>query len=352
MIDLLVGFERYALEMVWIALGLAASMTFAVASERIVFAWYDVQRRHVERQYGPLARRAIDGDRGALQALAGSPSRYRLLIARLVLVPLVDDRTPARVEATRAIVQALSVVPIADRYLRSRWWWRRAVALRVLGLIQARDHTARIVAALDDRNADVRGTALDALADMLDPAALPAIVVRFQDTSLQRGRRAAALNAFGFECEPILLELSEIDPEHRRNYALALMICGTERSRQALCQWTRDPRVEVRVAALAALARVGLDEPSAVRAIDALESREASVRAHAAKALFGWTGNGNAAAHLARHLDDEWTVAVQAARSLQSMRERGRIELERCALRTDLAGVLARQMLWEESVQC
>ncbi|HEY2434330.1 MAG TPA: HEAT repeat domain-containing protein [Vicinamibacterales bacterium] len=352
MIDLLFDFESFTLWLVWAALGLAVSMTFAVIWGRIVFAWHEVERRRVERQYGPLVRRALDGDEPALRALVRSLPRYRLPIARLLIIPLVHDRDPARIAATRSIADAMSVVPIADRFLRSPWWWRRTVALHVLGLLQQKDRTAKIVAALDDRNSDVRGAALDALADMQDPATLPAIVVRFQDASLQRGRRAAALAAFGSQCEPFLLELSQLDPEHRGNYARALTICGTERSRPALRQWTDDPRVDVREAAFEALAHVGLDEAAAARAITALENRESSVRARAASALYGWTGNGDAASHLARHLDDAWAVAVPAARSLLSMREAGRLELQACARRSDLAGALARQMLWEARVQC
>ena len=87
----------------------------------------------------------------------------------------------------------MSLFPIADRYLRSRLWWRRARALRALGLIQATDHTPQLVAALDDPHPDVRAAALDGLTDMHDLTALKAIVVRVHDTSLHRGRRGAAL---------------------------------------------------------------------------------------------------------------------------------------------------------------
>jgi len=104
---------------------------------------------------------------------------------------------------------------------------------------------------------------------------------------------------------------------------------------------------DVRAAAFEALGRIGLDPRSAMLAIGALESGDVPVRAMAATALQGWTGGGNAAARLARHLDDTWTVAVRAARSLLSMHETGLAELRRWARRTDLAGLLARQMLWE-----
>jgi HEAT repeat protein len=235
--------------------------------------------------------------------------------------------------------------------LRSHWWWRRTVALRALGLLQATNRTGRIVAALDDPNENVRNAALDALADMQDPAALAAIVVRLHDASLQRGRRAAAIEAFGSQCEVLLLELSRVDPENRLSYARALAICGTQVSRPTLCGWTSDTRATVRAAAFEALAHVGLDEAAASLAVQGLESRDVAVRAMAAGALHGWTGAGDAASHLGRHLDDTWTIAVRAARSLRSMGHAGRVELEACAIRSDVAGVLARQMLWEAQGQ-
>jgi HEAT repeat protein len=301
----------------------------------------------VERRYEPLVRDAVAGAEDARRSLVASPSRHRVIIAWLLIAPLIDDRDPARIAATRDLVRALSIVAIADRYLRSRLWWRRALGLRALGLVQIRERTAAVVAALDDRHPDVRGAALDALCDMQDPRSLPAIVVRMNDASLHRGRRGAALASFGSQCEALVLELSTIDPEHRLNYARVLGICGTAQSRTALCGWTGDERADVRAAAFEALGRIGLDPRSAMLALSALESGDVPVRAMAAMALQGWTGAGNAAAHLARHLDDTWTVAVRAARSLLSMHETGLAELRRWARRTDLAGLLARQMLWE-----
>jgi len=347
MIDLLLAFERLAILMVWVGACLAVSMLSAVVAGRVGHAWREKQRRGFERHYGPLIARALEGDMDARQALRQSPTRHLVKIATLLITPLIDDRDPGRIAATREIVREMSLLPIADRFVGSRRWWRRALALRALGLIQQRDHLDVVIAALDDDHTDVRGAALDALADMQDPAALPVIVERLDDASLQRGRRMAALAAFGARCEPLILELARGDEEHRISYAHVLAVCGTPRSRPALCRWTGDQRPAVRAAAFEALAHVGLDEPSAALAISALESREAPVRAMAADALHGWTGGGDAASHLAQHLDDTWSVAVRAARSLQSMHEAGLGPLKAYAARTDLAGVLARQMLWE-----
>ena len=232
----------------------------------------------------------------------------------------------------------MSIIPIADRYLRSWLWWRRAVALRALGVLQLRDYTAAGVAALDDPHPDVRAAALDALTYMQDVASLGALVVRLHDTSLQPARRLAALAAFGSQCEEFLLELSEFDVVHLANYAQALAICGTRRSRPVLARWTQDARPEVRAAAFEAFAHVGVDHEGARLAIAALENGDEAVRAMAASALNGWTASSEAAAHLARHLDDAWPVAVRAARSLRSMGDTGMLELHARAARPDLAG--------------
>ena len=146
--------------------------------------------------------------------------------------------------------------------------------------------------------------------------------------------------------------MSAVDTAHLVNYAHALAICGTRRSRPALARWTHDARPEVRAAAFEALAHVGVDAEAAGLAIEALESTDEAVRAMAAHALNGWTGSGDAAVHLGRHLDDVWPVAVRAARSLRSMGSAGVFELQARASGGDLAGLLARQMVSPMGTRC
>lgn len=337
--------ESIARALVWTSIALALAMTVFVVVERTVFTVLRARRLRLANRYNPLISRALAGEDASVGALVASPARHRLPVARLLLEPLVNDRDPARIMRTRGIAGALSLIPIVDRYLRSRLWWRRAAALRVLGVLQLRDHTQAAVAGLDDPHPDVRAAALDGLIYLRDVASLPAIVVRLHDASLQPARRLAALAAFGPECEDFLLELSQVDPAHLVNYARALAICGTARSRPALARWTHDARPEVRAAAFETLAHVGVDAGAAGLAIEALESPEEQVRAMAAYALNGWNGSGDAAAHLAHHLDDAWPVAVRAARSLRSMGSPGTIELQARAAHSDLAGLLARQTL-------
>ncbi|HEU4938681.1 MAG TPA: HEAT repeat domain-containing protein [Vicinamibacterales bacterium] len=344
--------ERFVVLMFRIELAVALVTMLAVVVERAGFACWWGWRQRTDRRYGSLVRSALEGDEAATRALIASPGRHRLTLAALLILPLIDDRNPDRIARTRTIVTTLSLVPIADRFLRSRFWWRRALALRALGLTQIRDRTAAIVAALDDKNASVRAAALDALTDLKDPASLQAVVIRLHDRSLHRGRRIAAITAFGNACEPFLLDLAEIDPVHRSDYARALAGCGSERARPTLCQWAGDTRGEVRAAAFEALAHLGLDGHAARLAIDALESEHESVREMAAFALRHWGGPGEAATCLGRHLEDTWTVALRAAQSLKTMGPAGLLELQAHAHRQDIAGDLARQMLWEQRPQC
>jgi HEAT repeat protein len=344
------GLEHIAILLLWVGLGLAGSLACAIVVGRIALTRLESNLRRIRDRYEPLVHRALTGDQSAIRSLVGSPTRYRVEILRLLMTPVFSDRDPGRIAAVRAIARAMSMDDLVARYLRSRFWWRRALALRSLGMVQSRRHTAAIVAALDDPQAEVRNAALDALADMEDPAALPAIVVRLHDPTFHAGRREAALAAFGSRAEVYILDLARIDPEQRINYAGALAICGTDRSRPVLREWATDERAEVRAAAFEALGHVGLDEGAAALAVSALDSSEVRVRAAAAGALRGWAA-ADAAARLAGHLDDAWPVAVRAARSLESMGPAGRAELERCAVRSDLAGVLAREMLWRPEAQ-
>jgi len=325
-------------------------MIAAVVIERAAYLVAAIRWRYIERRYRPLLPRAMDGDETALRELAQCPRRRRVAVAYLLIAPLIEDRDHELIDATRRIAHVLSIPETADRYLRSHRWWRRAVALRVFGLIQARDRTPAIVAALDDPHPDVRAAALDALADLRDPASVSAIVVRLHDASLDRARRIAALSAFGDQAETFILDVAAVDDAHRLNYARSLAMCGTARARPALCRWTMDERPDVRAASFAALEQVGLDSLSAERALDALEDANEQVRATAARALKGWPDD-RAAARLARHVDDAWAVALPAARALQAMGEPGDAELRTLAARPDLAGLLARQMLWHPAAE-
>jgi HEAT repeat protein len=349
--DALHDVDLMAIWALWIGLILASGMAVVVIVGRVGLFAQERFLRGLRRRYVPLIDRALAGDADAVEALVRSPARHRLELARLLVSPLVDDRRPERIAATRHIVDAMELVSLADRWRRSRRWWRKAPALRAIGLMQLAERAPDLVAALDDADDEVRNAALDALTDLRHPATVAAIVVRLHDTSLQRGRRNAALAALGPACEGFLLGMAHIDPERRLDYAKALAICGTAQSRPTLCEWAADPRAAVRAAALESLGRIGLDDRAAALALTALDSSDVHERTMAAAALHGWSGAVDWAPRLARHLDDAWPVAVRAAQALRSMGDAGRAALALYAGRTDQAGQLARHMLWELDVR-
>jgi HEAT repeat protein len=119
-----------------------------------------------------------------------------------------------------------------------------------------------------------------------------------------------------------------------------------------LTRWTQDPEADVRATTFEALGHVGLDTDTTALAVKALAHEEVKVRAMAAYALRGVTGSSDVARRLAQHLDDQWPVAVQAADTLKNMGPTGITALQTVSSRSDLAGELARQTLWEIAAQC
>jgi HEAT repeat protein len=345
------AFESAAETLVAVSGALALSLALALVFERGAFAWWNARRSRLARVYRPLLTKALEGDDAARRLLAASPRRHRRLLAELLLFPMHDRRDRTLVDRARAVLDGLSMPALIDRYLESWCWWRRAMALRAAGFLKMRQYTPRLVAALDDGHAEIRAAALDGLADSEDPAALAAVVVRLHDETLHRGRRAAVLAAFGARCEPMLLDLAAVDAANRLLYARALAVTGTGAARPVLSSWIADARPAVRAGALDALGRTGLDAACAGAVVAALEDPEAPVRAAAARAL-GGAAEPAIADRVAAHLTDCWPVCADAARALRRMGAEGRLRLEQASGRDDLAGTLARQMLWEDAAQC
>lgn len=345
------AFESATETLIAVSGALALALAVALVIERAAVAAWNARRTRLERLYRPLLAKALAGDDAAQRRLTASPHRHRRLIAELLLFPIHDSRDRTLVDQARRILGRMTPPGLIERYLESWWWWRRAMALRAAGFLQMREYTPRLVAALDDGHAEIRAAALDGLTDSMDPAALAAVVVRLHDETLHRGRRVAVLAAFGPACEPMLLDLAAVDPANRLMYARALAITGTGGARPALSSWTLDARPAVRAAALDALGHTGLDSASTGAVLAALEDPETQVRAAAARALGGGVEPG-VADRLATHLTDSWPVCADAARALRRMGAGGRLLLEQASARDDLAGTLARQMLWEDAAQC
>jgi HEAT repeat protein len=346
-LELLAKADRFVLALFGWAGAVALITAIALLGERTLYWLGDLRRQWIRRWYGPLVRHALDGDALAIRKLRSSASRHRIFILQLLIAPLYAQHDPGYAERARVIFDALAGGSLAHRLLSSRRWWRRAMALRSLGVLQVRAFTPAVVAALDDPHPEVRAVALDALADLRDPSSLQALVVRLHDETLNRHRCLTAIAAFGTDGESLLLDLARMDAQHRRGYAVALAICGTKRALPLLCDLTQDPAVDVRVAALTAIGQVGLDDRATGIAMEALTSEDVDVRRAAAHTLRLATENADAATRLVGHLGDAWPVAVEAARSLRSIGATGISALREAAAGQGLAGLLARQMLWD-----
>jgi HEAT repeat protein len=254
-------FGRLAPLFTRMAIGVAVCGVGAVVIERAAFGIQQVRQRRFEARYAPIVRRALAGDAEAERALVSCPRRYRLRVAALLIVPLIEDADPARIAGTRRIVEAMSLLPEAERRLKSRLWWRRAVALRALGLLRATDYTPAVVGALDDGHPEVRAAALDALADLRDPASIKAVVVRMLDTSLSAAA-ASRLAAFAPRRNRLVIDRAGRRRTPRRLRAGAHRR-GSRAAQPVLCAWTTDLRPEVRARPREAPAHVGLDARAA-----------------------------------------------------------------------------------------
>src|SRR5688572_11930211 len=99
--------EMVASLLLWISIRLAIAMTAIVVAERVVSALIRARVRQIEDHYQRFVGGALAGNDAAIAALVAAPRRHHLAIARLLVEPLIDDRDPARIVRTRAIVSAL-----------------------------------------------------------------------------------------------------------------------------------------------------------------------------------------------------------------------------------------------------
>ena len=124
----------------------------------------DVRRR---AELTPLVHALLDGDAADEAAMAAAPA---------LLDELVLDLLPQLRGADRAALQSVllerGVVTRAAGELTARGAARRGRAAVLLGNAASVEHTAALVALLDDRTSEVRNAAARALGKNGDPAAV------------------------------------------------------------------------------------------------------------------------------------------------------------------------------------
>ena len=117
MSDVIVNADRLASVILWTSAVLALATLVVVALERAAFALTESARLRFQHRYRPLIQRALAGDDDARRQLVDSPVRHRVKLARLLIEPLIADRNPERIVETRAIAEAMSLIPLAVAWL-------------------------------------------------------------------------------------------------------------------------------------------------------------------------------------------------------------------------------------------
>lgn len=326
---------------------LAALLVFLILQRGLDELSFRRRQRTIARHRAAVdALLGQDPPETALIALARAPASHREVIESMLLKPLAIA-VGSVVEQLRNAARILGFVDDWVQRLGDRRWWVRAEAARALGLVREARALGALVRVLEDDHEEARAAAVDALGMIGHPQAIPILLERLPDQSRhQRARIVEALRGFGDAATPELVRHAQTHPGDAVVVAVVLGLIGGTAAVESLTAWARDPRPEVREASLKGLGTIGLDDSGGRVARQALDDNAAGVRAAAARAL-GRARRYDAAPDLARHLDDEWSVAASCADALRRLGRAGLELLQARVADEGYAGDLARQMLWE-----
>lgn len=234
---------------------------------------------------------------------------------------LLERLRPASPAERAAILDALREAGAIDLLLRSthrRRPWRRALAIRTLGLLEAEEAVPELIQRVSDHSRYVREAAVRALGRIGDRRALPALAVLF----LQPGRAGAgivheALLGLGDAAEPVFREgLSSREATVRVTSCFGIgSVVAPDEARAELGRMLADPAAEVRAAACETLGRIPSEpapEPLALATRDLVPS----VRRAAVSALGSYDDPGSVPLLLAALDDPDRDVALRAGESL------------------------------------
>jgi HEAT repeat protein len=229
------------------------------------------------------------------------------------------------------VIRSLEEQGVIAHYLRetkSPLKWSRAHALRLLGELKVPASVPALLAALEDRDPDVRNVAARALGKMKLQAAEEALVGLLGKHEQSVSARIAAICIeMGTRTAPLLIRtLRDGTPKARFWAARILGEIREARAARSLGDALLDPEPDVRSAAAWALGAVA--DPSTSGMVEAaLRDPVWFVRAHAAEAL-GTIGDASKAASLGRMLEDRsWWVRKNALDALVLLGEPGKAAL-------------------------
>jgi HEAT repeat protein len=174
---------------------------------------------------------------------------------------------------------------------------------------------------LEDSAYQRRVVAVNRLAEIGDPTAIPPLIMALRDhESVVRSAAANALGRLGATVAgPRLVSLlRDVDPNVRAASAEALGLLREERAHANLVRLLQDKHWEARAAALEALGRLGNPE-ALVPICEVLQDRDREVREQAALALGHLRDPGAAAPLVLAMLDPERVVRHAASRVLQQL---------------------------------
>ncbi len=237
------------------------------------------------------------------KALQDSDERVRVSAARAAVV--ASDESSVEIVSTwlsdkdvnlrRAAVEVLEAFPKSERAverlaraLADPQARVRLSAARALGATGDASATSALLSRIDDPNPNVSVAIVDALEALSDPRSVVPLIGRLSDNRVATRRAAArALGTLGGQAavSALLLALRDTDAQVRLSVVAALGVTGADDATASLrTVVTDDADVDVRVAALHALASIG-SEVATEALIDALGSSRDEVSSEARVAL-------------------------------------------------------------------
>ena len=199
-------------------------------------------------------------DPDAVHALISRFDSFERPIAGSLLIERLLVASPAERAQTLDWAREIGGLDVLIRSSR-RWTpWRRAMAVRMLGLVGADEAVPMLIPRLSDRNRYVRDAAVRALGRIGDRRALPMLAeLHTNPGRVAPGLAYEALLAFGSDAIPVFVEGLRSSTEHVR--VASVYGIGTvsepESARKRLEQILADGAPSVRAAAAEMLGRLG-----------------------------------------------------------------------------------------------
>jgi HEAT repeat protein len=324
-----------ALQLASLALAMGAVLTLAVLIARRTFLARASHRSSAaETRLRPLAIAIVEGEPVELTIGDAEAAILAEIVSRYSRALQGDSRV-----RIAAFFEQQGQVERELGRLAHRRGWRRAAAAFALGDMGSARAVQPLIAAMEDRDREVRTAAARSLGRLDAVTAAPRLVEALASGAVPRAVAGQALIAIGpaaaAELHPVL---GCPDVSMRRAAAEVLGLIGGSAEAPLLAAAARDPAAEVRGAALRALGKVGGKAECDV-VHEALHDRVPFVRTAAAHAAAGIGDRAAVPALVEQARSDLYDPALAASRALATLDPRGLIE----AAERNQAGPFLRQ---------